>query len=447
MSEPSTAQELRETLRLAAPIALAQFGFVGLSLVDTAVVGATSTSALAGASIGRSMVFAFVSFGLGLSSVIEPLAAQAIAAGELDRAWRSLLRTLFANLLAWPILVLCTYLATMALPLVGVDAETLAAARSFILGQVPGMLFFPWFIAAKAFLQAHGQTTPALLAALAANLVNWVSCNLLVRGDDALALVGIGPIGFAGWSTFGAGLAGSIANLVLFAWLWPACRRHRALGTTPPPTFAHIYALGLPMGLQFLAEIGVFSMISFLAARFGRDAVAAHQVALGLASFTFMGALGVSGATAVRVGRAVGQGRSARRAGMVGILVGGAVMSIGIVLFTLFPAQLLGLFTEDPQVIAIGVPLMRLAAIFQFFDGIQVVSAGALRGAGDVRFPFVANVVSHWMVGLPTALLLGFHFGMQTHGFWIGLSVGLVSVALAMSARFYRLSGRVLKRV
>ena len=129
------------------------------------------------------------------------------------------------------------------------------------------------------------------------------------------------------------------------------------------------------------------------------------------------------------------------------VVVGGAVMSIGIVLFTLFPAQLLGLFTEDPQVIAIGVPLMRLAAIFQFFDGIQVVSAGALRGAGDVRFPFVANVVSHWMVGLPTALLLGFHFGMQTHGFWIGLSVGLVSVALAMSARFYRLSGRVLKRV
>lgn len=427
----ATWHELTATVRLAVPIAIAQFGFVALTLVDTAIVGRTSTTALAGASIGRSLVFALGAFGMGLASAIEPLASQAIAAGELDRAWQSLIRTLVANAWIWPLVVALLFGISCLLPLFGVDEPTLAEARKYMLGHVPGVLFLPLFIAAKAFAQAHGRTLAPLVAAIVANAVNWIACTILVRH----------------YGTLGAGLAGSIATGVLFFGTMLPAWRLRAHGRTPPPTYKRIFGLGIPMGLQLLAEIGVFSVVSFLAAKFGTTSVAAHQIAIGLASFSFMGALGVSGATAVRVGRAIGHGVSPRRAGLVGIAIGGCMMLASICVFTFAPVWLVTRFTSDADVIRLGVPLVVLAAFFQFFDGIQAVAGGALRGAGDVRFAFLANVICHWCIGLPISLWLGFVCGWQTRGFWVGLSAGLIAVAFAMTARFYVVSGRVIARV
>lgn len=443
----SLRTELVATLRLAVPIALAQFGFIALTLVDTAVVGKTSTTALAGASIGRSLVFAVSSIGMGLGSAIEPLASQALAASEPDRAWQSLRRTVLSTLWIWPPQVALMFAATLALPWLGVEPDTLRAARANLVGQIPVLFLFPAFIAAKSFLQSHGHTRSVLEASIVANVVNWLACNLLVRGDDALRSVGLPGVGLRGYGTFGAGLSASIAALVMLAWLVQPCLRRRASGPTPPPTYARIFALGLPMGMQLLAEIGVFSLVSFLAARFGTASVAAHQIALGLASFSFMGALGVSGATAVRVGRAIGAGVSPRRAGMVGIAIGGGVMLLSIVVFRAAPYWLVTRFTEDAEVVRLGVPLIAVAALFQFFDGMQAVAGGALRGAGDVRFAFFANVFCHWCIGLPISIWLAFYAGWQIRGFWVGLCAGLVAVALTMTTRFFRVSGRAIARV
>jgi MATE family multidrug resistance protein len=155
-----------------------------------------------------------------------------------------------------------------------------------------------------------------------------------------------------------------------------------------------------------------------------------------------MGALGVSGGTSVLVGRAVGAGRSPRRAGLLGIALGATVMGAGALAFALTPRALMRLFTSAPAVIDAGAPLLGIAALFQLFDGVQVVAAGALRGAGDVRFPFVANVAAHWLLGLPVALALGFGAGLGARGLWFGLTAGLVAVAAALTGRFVVLARR-----
>jgi MATE family multidrug resistance protein len=208
-----------------------------------------------------------------------------------------------------------------------------------------------------------------------------------------------------------------------------------------------VLGLGAPIGLQLLAEIGVFSVVAVLAGRLGKVAVSAHHIAIGLASFTFMGVLGISGATAVRVGHAVGEGRSPRSPGLLGIGMGAAFMACSSALFLLAPRPLVALFTDDPAVLDLGARLMRIAAAFQLFDGVQGVAAGALRGAGDVRFAFLANVAAHWLVGFPLALVLAFTLDLGALGLWWGLLAGLGLVSALLLARFLRIANGAVSRV
>ncbi|MEO7096404.1 MAG: MATE family efflux transporter, partial [Polyangiales bacterium] len=180
--------------------------------------------------------------------------------------------------------------------------------------------------------------------------------------------------------------------------------------------------------------------------RLGGRTTAAHQIALGLTSFSFMGALGVAQATAVRVGITVGGERSVdtRRAGMTGIGMGVAIMGVWSLVFALFPHALARIFTPDEAVIAAAIPLIRIGALFQLADGVQVVCAGALRGTGDTRWPLVLNVIMHWGVGFPLGLLLCFTLGMGAVGLWFGLTAGLTTIALALVLRFIVLTrGRI----
>ena len=319
--------------------------------------------------------------------------------------------------------------------------------RLYLVGQTPGFAAMLVFLSSKTFLQAHGKTRPALLGSLAANVVNLFVSNLLVRGDDALRAVGLGPVGLPALGALGGGIAFSVSCFVLLAFVGVAALSYRARDTGPAVSVRQVYRLGVPAGFQMLAEMGIFSLVALLSGALGPEVASAHLVAIGMASFTFMGALGVSGATAVRVGHAVGAGRSARAAGFLGIALGAGVMMVGVVAFLAIPRLLVSAFTNDARVIAIGVDLVRIAALFQLFDGVQAVAAGALRGAGDVRFPFVANVVAHWLVGFPVALTLGFVLHKGAPGMWWGLTAGLVVVSTTLALRFARVSGRAIARV
>lgn len=428
MSTKALRDELRELARLAVPIAAAQLGLMAMGLVDMAMLGRAGKVQLAGAGIGRSTVIVAQTLGMGVALALEPLAAQALGAGRAADARAALGATLRTLAWLWPAGAAAAAIATLALGPLGVDPVAVPVARRFVLGAAPSMFFFTVALACKTFLQAHGRTRPVVLGVLVANAVNFAACALLVRALGAL----------------GSGLAMTISSATLAALFLRACAavEPRELPSERRPPAARILRLGVPIALSLAVEIGVFAFASVLAGRLGPTVTSAHQVALGLASFTFMGALGVSGATAVRVGRAVGEGAPPRARGMLGIGLGAAVMTCGVLLFAGVPRLLVALFSPERDVIEAGAVLLRIAAVFQLFDGVQCVAGGALRGAGDVKFAFVASACGYWVVGLPIALWLGFARAWGAPGLWWGLTAGLVTVAVALATRFYFLSGK-----
>jgi MATE family multidrug resistance protein len=447
MIQPTVREELHALVRLSWPITAAQLGLMAMGLVDTAILGRVSADDLAGSAIGRAVMFAAITPAMGIALALEPLASQAVGAGDLPEAWGSLRATSRAVLLAGGPLLAIGLVVLAGLEACGVEPAVASRARAYAFTQTPGMLLSLVYLAHKTFLQSQGRTQPALIASVVANVANLVVCNLLVRGDDILTALGLPARGLPRMGALGAGLAFSIASAVMTAIVVGASGKLRPAGRESTVRVRQVMKLGAPVGFQLLAEVGVFALCTVLVGRLGSAAVSAHQVALGLASFTFMGALGFSGGAAVRVGYAVGEGRSPRRAGLVGLGCGAAFMAVAGLVFAVFPGPLVRLFTRDADVVTLGVQLVIIAAVFQLFDGLQAVAGGALRGAGDVRFPFVATVGAHWAIGFPAAVILGFPCGLGVRGVWWGLAAGLTAVAALLVGRFLRVTRSAVARV
>lgn len=457
MSMSVAREEVRETLRLAVPIAFAQVALMTMGLVDAAFVGRISETDLAAVSIGNSLSFAIVCAGMGVTWAVEPLASQAIGASDPARAWMSLRAGLVACcVLSIPTMILGA-LSPLVLAPMGVDRAVVPLARAFVYARIPGMPMWLFFMAAKAYLEARGVTRPLFIGGWLANVVNVVVVGLMVFGDRALHAVHLPGIGLPALGSLGAGLGTTFSNgaLAVFA-LWAAWRvrpegaslfggdREELTQMTKK-----LIRVGVPMGLQVLTEAGVFSLVSLLVGRLGARTSAAHQIALGLASYTFMGVLGISSATAVRVGRAIGAGddKGPRRAGLVGLSIVALYMGCSAAVFVTFARPLAAIFSPDPAVQDVAEDLIRIAAAFQLADGIQGVAGGALRGAADTKFASWANVACHWGVGLPLALLWGFMMKRGATGLWWGLSAGLAVVAVVLTARFWRISSKKIEAV
>lgn len=447
---PHGTRELRELARLALPLCVGHAGMHLMSVVDTAVLGHYRDTSMAGAGIGGGVLFAFMVFGMGTVMGMDTLVPQALGAGETTRA-RQLLAsgTRLALVLSLPLAGLIA-LAAWLLPFTAVEPEVASEASAFLIGRLPGLIPFMVYTAQRSFLQAHHVTRPIVIAMVIGNAVNLAADWVLVMGDEGLVRIGLPPIGLPAMGALGAGLATSGVNLCSFFVYWMAVKKLEPGGPVPrdPALSRAIIRLGMPIGLQLVAEVGVFALTGILAGTLGKMPAAGHQVALSLASLSFSMAIGVGAATSVRVGRAIGRGDTpaARRAGGQGISVGALLMGTSGLFFILLPRQLASLFTDDPAVMDAAVPLIQIAAVFQLSDAIQAVSAGALRGAGDTRFSFVANVIGHYAVGLPVAAGLGFAAGMGAAGLWWGLSFGLTAVAVGQSIRFARLTSRPIAR-
>jgi MATE family multidrug resistance protein len=276
-------------------------------------------------------------------------------------------------------------------------------------------------------------------AMLVGNVFNLVADFILVFGWGPFPRMGV-P---------GAALSTDLGSIIALGILVWAVRKielppHDAgyLHHLKWPEIRQAIRVGLPVGVQMGAELGVFALVGLLAGHFGAIDLAAHQLVLAFASLTFTVAVGVASAGSVRVGLAVGARDQARtrRAGFAALLGGFCWMSIGASVFALAPRAVARLLTDQQTVITAAVPILLVAAVFQLSDGLQAIGAGILRGAGDTTFPLVANLVSHWLIGLPIALYLGFHLHMGIVGLWWGLCVGLTVVAILLLARFNRLS-------
>jgi len=433
--------EVRDNLRLALPIVAAQLGTMAMGLVDTAIVGRVGERALAGVALGNTLVFAVLVPSFGVFMALEPIAAQALGAGEHARAnaaKRAGLR--LAVLLSVPV-ALIAYASLALLPLLRVDEAAIPDARAYLFARLPSILPFFVFMSLKTYEQAAGRTRAAVEAVIAANIVHAIAGWYAVHGAPALGLPAFGAAG--------AGIATSVSSALLAGWMLRATEHPPADRAEQRALEKKLLRLGLPIGLQLGAEVGIFSLVALLMGRIGGRAAAAHQIAINLASLSFMGALGIAQATSVRVGTAVGSGSTtdARRSGLTGVALGVAIMAFWAVLFAIIPTVLARAFTPEQPVIDVASTLIRIAALFQLADGAQVVAAGALRGAGDTRWPLALNVVVHWGIGLPVGWMLAFRLGLGARGLWFGLTAGLVVISASLIARFAILTRRAIARV
>jgi multidrug resistance protein, MATE family len=441
-------------MRLALPLALMQAGHSLMGAVDTAVVGHTGAVQLAGVGLGNGLFFAIAFFGIGLLMGVDPLISQAIGAGDPVRARRLYWQGVYTALLASLVLALPVLLAMRVLQPLGIPPDVAASARSFMVWRIPGLAPIFLFYAARSYLQAVGRARWLLYVTLAANVLNLLGDLLFVFGGQGLPLW-TGPLrSVPAMGAAGSALVTSTTTLLEFGVLALVVRRvplpqgtERGLHTPLPADLRHIVRVGTPIGLHLCAEVGIFALAGFLAGRFGAASLAAHQIALSYGSLTFMFAAGLGNAGSIRVGYAVGAADTplARRAGLLAFAVAAAFMGAMAVVFLLVPHALVALMTNSAEVARLAVPLLAITAVFQVSDGIQGVGAGVLRGAGDTHFTFVANVVGHWLIGLPVALLLGFVAHQGVFGVWWGLAAGLSAVAVALLWRFLRLSAREIR--
>jgi MATE family multidrug resistance protein len=452
-----TREEIRETLRLAVPIAFAQVALMTMGLVDTALVGRVSKMDMAAVAIGNQLAFSALCVPMGVTMAVEPLASQAVGAGDPRRAWLALRAGIVACLLlSLPTMLLAALSPFLLVPL-GVSPALIPAAKAFVYARLPGMPMWLLFMAAKAYLEARGITRPLFMGGWAANVLNFGVVAVLVFGDGALTYVHLPALGLPALGSLGAGLGTSFSNAALAAFALYAAWKARPEGTSLlsgdraelVANTRKLVRVGVPMGLQILTEAGVFLLVGLIVGRLGEDNTSAHSIAMGLAAYTYMGVLGISSATAVRVGRAIGAKDEGgpRRAGNVGLVLVVMYMCVTATVFIFFARPLARIFTPDVAVQEIAVTLIQVAAAFQIFDGIQGVAGGALRGAADTRFASWANMACHWGIGLPLALLFGFQLGYGARGLWWGLCAGLVVVAAVLAGRFRRISAGVIEAI
>ena len=440
-------------LALAGPLALTNLGNHLLGVVDSAVVGRFSEASLAGVGLGGAIFFGVAVIGFGAMIGLDPLISQAVGAGERGLARQILWQGLWLALVFTLPLGLLMLSALEGLEALGVEAATGQETSGYVYARLASLPFFLWLVGTRGYLQAHDTTRPLVLGVVFAHALNLPLSCLLVFGDRALLAIGLPALGLAPMGAAGAGWATAISTIVqlgVAAAALPAVepglrfsrRLERAL-------LRRILAVGLPVGGTLFAEVGIFMGIGVLAVLFGTRALAAHHVALSLAATAFQVPLAIGAAASVRVGHAIGRGQSeaARRSGLTALSLASLFMFCTALLFVLWPRALSALITSEASVIALAAPLMLVAAAFQLVDGLQVVAAGALRGAGDTRYALGANLVGHYLIGLPLGAALAWPLGMGVAGLWWGLSAGLTAVAIALVRRFLQVSSRPIARV
>lgn len=450
---PPRTDELRALMRLAVPLAAANLGQVLIGAVDTAVVGRLGEIELGAAGLGNSVFFVVTVVGMGIMLGLDPLVAQAIGAGEPTEARRMLWQGGYLALLLGGPLALAVAGLGMLLERFGIAAVTAGPTRAYLFARLFGLTPFLLFVACRSYLQAVSITRPVVVSVVVANVLNLPLSWALVFGDAGLARLGLPALGVPALGVAGAAWASTACTVAQMLVLMLAVRSVRlpAARTFMPSLrlMKKTLVLGAPISLTMAAEFGVFSLVNVLMGNIDARALAGHQVAMTLASATFMVPVGIGAAASVRVGHAIGRGDGpgTRRAGVTGLLAGMAFMSLAALSFLLVPRQLAGIITDQPDVIAAAVPLLFIAAVFQLSDGAQAVLAGALRGAGDTRFPLFANLGGHYLIGLPIGVFLAFYCGLGARGLWWGLSAGLTGVAVALALRFLRVSSRRVLRV
>jgi len=419
--------------KLAWPVVLSEIGWMMMGVVDTIMVGRVSPEAIGGVSIGSVLHFTVAVFGMGVLLGLDTLVSQAFGGRRLDECHAWLLHGVY---LSFGLLVPLTLLLLLFFPLLptwGIHPAVLREAIPYLKAVNWGLLPLLLFCSCRRYLQAMNQVKPILFAMISANLMNAFGNWVLIFGK--LGALAMGAEG-AGWSTTLSRIY--MMAVLLVAIVWHERSTRTGLWRTPLKLelvrIWRLLRLGCPAAIQITLEVGVFAAATALAGRLIPVALAAHQIAMQIASLTFMVPLGMASAGAVRVGQALGRHdpEAAEHSGWMALVLGAGFMGLAGLGLLLMPRVIMRIFTVDDSVITLGASLLLLAAVFQLFDGIQVVATGILRGTGDTRTPMVCNFIGHWLIGLPVGYVFCFLMGWGVFGLWIGLSAGLILVGLVL---------------
>ncbi len=446
----SWTTEFWQTVKIAVPMCLAFVGNMAMGIVDTLVVGRVSPVELAGVAAGNTVFWAIVVISFGALGGMETLISQAHGANDLQRADRALGQGFWLSvvimLVALPVLLLMTYFYEYT----GAKPEVVAVTKPFLRNIAYSFPFLIAFNVLQRYWQSLEIVMPVTVIVIVANVLNYFADVAFVEGRWGFAPMG--AVG-AAYATLSCRIVMTIALIGVSIYYWR--RRNRTVNDARKFSWAHLFRidgsvfrqlfrLGLPVSGQVAIEAGTFSIATTLVAGLGALELAAHHIVLTIASFTFMFPLGLASASAVRVGVHVGAGDldAARRTGWLTIGVGAAFMGLCGLSLILFPEALVGAFTKDRTVVELGLKIILFAALFQVFDGIQAVGAGALRGIGNTKESLWANLVGHYGVSLPLGLLLCFSLQWGLSGLWVGLMSGLIVTAFMIVFFWRRLTVR-----
>ncbi|NHB75141.1 MATE family efflux transporter [Rhodobacter calidifons] len=442
----TTSTHARETLALGLPLIGSHLAQMALHVTDTVMVGWYGVVALASVVLGASSFFIVFVVGSGFAKAVMPMVAAALGRGDETQVRRDTRMGIWLSIAFGLAVYPVFWWSEPILLALGQNAEVSAIAQDYMriagLGMVPALIV----TVLQSYLSALHRTQVVLwvtLVAVAVNIaVNW-------------ALI-FGNWGFPEMGARGAAVATvvvqvvSLAGLGLYAHFLPALRRfHLFQRFWRPdwPAMGQVWRLGLPIGLTGLAEGGLFQASALMMGWIGTVELAAHGIALEVAALTFMLHVGLSSAATIRVARFDGQGDrpALRQAAKVAVVISLGVAVASVTLFLSLPEPIVALFLdlekpESAAILAYGVTLLMLAALFQLADGMQVMALGLLRGVQDTRVPLGLAAVSYWLIGIPCSYVLAFPLGYGGEGLWLGLVVGLVCAAASLMWRFWRLA-------
>lgn len=453
--------ELRYMLDISTPIIIAQVGTVFMGIIDNMMVGAVGAVPLAAAGVANPVFFLVASIGIGIFSAISPLVAKHFSATENKKECGQILfagmklSILVGGLITATLLLLSTYFSIFQQP-VEVEQQAKPYLRVIATSAVPMM----FFLAVKHFSDGLSIVRPAMHITLVGLLANVFGNWVLIYGN----------LGFSPMGLYGSGLSTLIARvlmaclMIVYVLESKHFRDYIPNILKPVPTrrwIRQILRLGIPSGMQYFFELGAFTGVAIIAGWIGVYALAAHNIILSLATFTYMIAAGVSFAGAIRVGLQAGkyEATQVRRSGVASLLLVGILMLCSSLLLLYFGEYVVRLYTQDESVIALATSVIYVFLLYQLADGVQAVGVGILRGIFDVNIPTAITIFAYWVVCLPVAYLLAnevdwavlagrgqesvapaYLVKYRLAGLWIGLTIGLTVSALLLSVRFFWLT-------
>lgn len=428
---------LREMARMAAPVVLVNMGMQAMGMVDALMVGRLGGAAIAAVALGNFYVFNASVFGMGLLFALDPVVAQGVGARDDDAVALGVQRGILLALGVAVVVTVALLPGEWLLAVLRQPSEVVGDTARYVRRRAIAVAPFFAFLLMRQVLQAMGTVRPVLLAVLAANLVNVVANWMLIEGHWGAPALGV-P---------GAGVATAVATWVMagtLAWLaWPrlrpTVRPWRDASRLPAPLW-RLARIGAPIAAQWFFESFAFGFTALLMGWMGTASLAGHEIALNLAAMTYMVPLGISGAAAAVVGRAIGRGDQdgARRDALAAIACGVGFMTLTAALFLLAPQWLATRYTTEAATVAVAAALIPVAGVFQVFDGLQGVTSGVLRGTGDTRVPALLHLLAFWAVGVPLGAWLGFRTPWRERGLWIGLVAGLAVAGALQSVRVWQ---------